>query len=252
MINCQWQKPQLCQTAAELHDGHLKALHSSVSVCLSAKCVLCLFSTQPPVLLSANAYCLIIAMCVSNCLVCSCDAPNNFNQALNNGALECIQPSMSAYHICPFTTRVCAEYKSEVLHYLEGEQGEKPGMREDTIKLSSRLWPCVISKPVVCFIFKEKLLTGYYDTVFAFCGPGLFMIYQLRVENTDLKIQLMQLVPQLKCLQWTYSICKVKTPSYWMWLQNVHWQRIVFGIYNMSLKIWTAQVKERRRKGGAH
>lgn len=133
-------KATVRSTAADLRFDHLKALHSCVSVYLSAKCVLCLFSTQPPVLLSANAYCLIIAMCVSNCLACSCDAPGNFNQALNNGALECVQPSMSAYHICPFTTRVCAEYKSEALHYLESERqtrGERE--REDTIKPTSQL-----------------------------------------------------------------------------------------------------------------
>lgn len=112
-------------STADLHYGHLKALHSSMSMYLSAKCVFCLFSTQPSVPLSANTYCLIIVMCVSNCLVCYCDAPSNFNQILNNGALECVQPSMSAYHICPFTTRVCAEYKSKALHYLESERGER-------------------------------------------------------------------------------------------------------------------------------
>lgn len=112
-------KTQLCQ---ELHYDPLKPLHSSVSVYLSAKCVLCLFSSQPPVLLSANAYCLIIAMRVSNCLVCSCDSPGHFNPALHKGALECVEPAMSAYHIYPFTTRVCAEYKSEALQYLERER----------------------------------------------------------------------------------------------------------------------------------
>lgn len=106
VVNCQWQKPQLGQQLQTVvHSGHLQALHASVSMSLSTKCVLCLFSSQPPVLLSANAHSLIIAMCVSNCLVCSRDAPSNFNQVLNNGALECVQPSMSAYHICPFTTR---------------------------------------------------------------------------------------------------------------------------------------------------
>lgn len=104
--------------SCHLHCGHQKALHSSVSV----------FYSTPPALLSTNSYCLIIAMCVSNCLVCFCDAPSNFNQALHNGALECVRPSLSAYHICPFTTRLRTEYKSEALHYWrvnEGRDGER-------------------------------------------------------------------------------------------------------------------------------
>ena len=81
-------------------------------------------------------------MCVSNCLVCSRDAaPGNFNQALCTGAPECVQPSMSAYRICPFTTGggLCAEYKSEALHYLESGRGEPQSGGQDTIKLAGQL-----------------------------------------------------------------------------------------------------------------
>lgn len=94
------QKAITPSTAADLQHGH--ALFICEHVVLNLRKVHC-FLTQPQVLLPANPYCAIIAMCVSNCLVCSSDAPSNFNQALNNGALECVQPSMPAYHIYPFT-----------------------------------------------------------------------------------------------------------------------------------------------------
>lgn len=94
------QKAITPSTAADLQHGH--ALFICEHVVLNLCKVHC-FLTQPQVLLPANPYCAIIAMCVSNCLVCSSDAPSNFNQALNNGALEYVQPSMPAYHIYPFT-----------------------------------------------------------------------------------------------------------------------------------------------------
>lgn len=197
MVNCQWQKPPLCpqlQTSTTLtrklfiHPWACTSQQSVFSAC---------FLLNPAVLLSANAYCLIIAMCVSNCLVCSCDAPGNFNQALNNGALECVQPSMSAYHICPFTTRVCAEYKSAALHYLESERqtrGERQREREriqsnslvncDPV-WSVRQWAMLYSR-----ILKEgKLLTCYYDTIFLLWGPVVCMIHQVRIRNTEHEIK---------------------------------------------------------------
>lgn len=123
-------KSTALSTAADLHYSRL-----------SADCVLCSFSTQPlQCCLSANAYCLIIAMCASVCPVCLCDAPGNFNQALCTGAPECVQPSTSAYRICPFTTGgLCVEYKSEALHYLESGRGETPSGGQDTIKLAGQL-----------------------------------------------------------------------------------------------------------------
>lgn len=164
--------------STDLHHGHLKALHSSVSTYLSAKCVLCLSSTQPPVLLSAIAWCLIIAMCVSNCLVCYCDARSNFNQALNNGALECVQPSMSAYHICPFTTRVCAEYKSEALALFREWKRER--IQSNSLVNCDPVWSVRQWSVLYWGDLKRGESANYDDTIADLCGPGT-----LQTETTN-------------------------------------------------------------------
>lgn len=163
-------------TAADLHYSRL-----------SAECVLCLFSTQPlQCCLSANAYCLIIAMCASVCPVCLCGAPGNFNQALCTGAPECVRPSMSARRICPFTTGgLCVEYKSEALHYLESGRGETPSGGQDTIKLAGQLWPCVISRAAACVLYSGAANLLWWCYMFS---PAIVMTHRLEAEDTDLKI----------------------------------------------------------------
>lgn len=140
--------------------GHLKALHSWAHFSQKKFVSFCACFLLNRVPLYTNIYCLIIVVCVW--VIAWCAALSNFNQVLNNWGLACIQPSMSSYHICSFTTRTSAEYKSEGLHLFkksDREVREEAQRERGIIKPTSQLWPCVISQVRMCVAFKDLKIT---------------------------------------------------------------------------------------------
>lgn len=171
-------KSTALSTAAALHYSH----HS-------AECSLCLFSTPTP---SVLFVCKRILS--HNCDVCEqlprvlpwCCTRQFQSSTLHRSTGVCPAiyvrlPYLPIYH----RGGLCAEYKSEALHYLESGRGEPQSGGQDTIKLAGQLWPRVISWAAACVLYSGAANLLWWCYLFS---PATVMTHRLEADDTDLKI----------------------------------------------------------------